>query len=503
MLVIPGVEITKDYLDAGRSAHLLLIDVQEFVPASWDYERIFAAARAQDALVIACHPHHMSARTRPRHPVPLEQPRALRAPHRRLGDRQPRRRLRRRRAEAVPLRGEQRLPPPAPPLLLEDAPLVRAHRPARSRAACARTAAWPSRCSGAEAEGREHMELPLMVAAVVVAARGRGAGAPGDRAARGRCVRGLPRPVGRAGLAAGEHPQAARRPRRQPLRRTSRASAGWTTPRYEVIFCLRSANDPAHAVAAGRSGAPPRRPISILVSTDGDGCNPKVRNMLPGYRAARHDVLLVSDSNVEAPPAYLRETVRPLLEPGVGLVTNPIRGRGARSLGAALENLHLNTFVAGGDGLPLPLPAPAVRGRQVDALHAPSSLEALGGLAAFRDVLAEDFVIGREIYRAGRRVELGPCAGPTSTSTADEAFSEPPQPLGKAAAAARRPAVPGRVDREPGFRRGAARRCALPGAASLALLGAPPRPRPAPRRLERAACSRRGCRSRAVPAARR
>jgi hypothetical protein len=33
------------------------------VPASWGYERIFAAAREQDALVVACHPHHMSART--------------------------------------------------------------------------------------------------------------------------------------------------------------------------------------------------------------------------------------------------------------------------------------------------------------------------------------------------------------------------------------------------------------------------------------------------------
>jgi predicted metal-dependent phosphoesterase TrpH len=63
MTVIPGVEITKDYLDTDRSAHLLLIDVQEFVAASWDYERIFEAARAQDALVIACHPHHMSAYT--------------------------------------------------------------------------------------------------------------------------------------------------------------------------------------------------------------------------------------------------------------------------------------------------------------------------------------------------------------------------------------------------------------------------------------------------------
>ncbi|MHB8837141.1 MAG: PHP domain-containing protein [Candidatus Methylomirabilia bacterium] len=63
MLVIPGVEITKDYLNSDLSAHLLLVDIKEYVSASWSYERIFEAARAQDALVIACHPHHMSART--------------------------------------------------------------------------------------------------------------------------------------------------------------------------------------------------------------------------------------------------------------------------------------------------------------------------------------------------------------------------------------------------------------------------------------------------------
>ena len=63
MLVIPGVEITRDFLDTDLSAHLLLIDIKEFVPASWSYERIFEAARAQDALVIACHPHHMSSRS--------------------------------------------------------------------------------------------------------------------------------------------------------------------------------------------------------------------------------------------------------------------------------------------------------------------------------------------------------------------------------------------------------------------------------------------------------
>src|SRR5512139_1720672 len=92
-------------------------------------------------------------------------------------------------------------------------------------------------------------------------------------------------------------------------------------PRYEVVCCLRSANDPALSVAAKVQARNPGVPFRILVSTDGEGCNPKVRNLLPGYRAARHDVVLISDSNVEVGPQYLRDTVRRLLEPGVGLVT--------------------------------------------------------------------------------------------------------------------------------------------------------------------------------------
>ncbi len=60
MLVIPGVEISKNYLSAEKSAHILLIDVKEFIPACWSYEKIFLAAKEQDALIVACHPHHSS-----------------------------------------------------------------------------------------------------------------------------------------------------------------------------------------------------------------------------------------------------------------------------------------------------------------------------------------------------------------------------------------------------------------------------------------------------------
>jgi hypothetical protein len=58
MLVIPGVEISKNFLSGEKSAHLLLLDIKEFVSADMEYEEIFSAAKKQNALIVACHPHH-------------------------------------------------------------------------------------------------------------------------------------------------------------------------------------------------------------------------------------------------------------------------------------------------------------------------------------------------------------------------------------------------------------------------------------------------------------
>src|SRR5512135_1738506 len=58
MLVIPGVEISKNYISKDESAHLLLLDIKEFVPACMSYDDIFIEAKRQDTLTVACHPHH-------------------------------------------------------------------------------------------------------------------------------------------------------------------------------------------------------------------------------------------------------------------------------------------------------------------------------------------------------------------------------------------------------------------------------------------------------------
>jgi predicted metal-dependent phosphoesterase TrpH len=60
LLILPGVEITKSAFSSDQSAHVLLIDINAFVSATWDLEKIFLEAKKQGALIVACHPHHTS-----------------------------------------------------------------------------------------------------------------------------------------------------------------------------------------------------------------------------------------------------------------------------------------------------------------------------------------------------------------------------------------------------------------------------------------------------------
>lgn len=64
MLVIPGIEVSKNYISSDKSAHILILDIKKFIPACWSYEKIFLVAKSQDALVIACHPHNTSEMVR-------------------------------------------------------------------------------------------------------------------------------------------------------------------------------------------------------------------------------------------------------------------------------------------------------------------------------------------------------------------------------------------------------------------------------------------------------
>ncbi len=180
-------------------------------------------------------------------------------------------------------------------------------------------------------------------------------------------------------------------------------------PAFELVFGVEGSGDPAIAVVRRLRDAYPSVPCRIVIHDGGRGLNPKVGNLRAMLGSVRHDVLVISDSNIAVVPGYLREMALALGEPGVGVVSNLFAGVGERGIGATLENLYLNATVSAGAAVPTELLGhPVVIGKSM--MFRRSVFERLGGFESVASVLAEDYVIGRMFHEAGFAVRL--CATP-------------------------------------------------------------------------------------------
>jgi ceramide glucosyltransferase len=146
--------------------------------------------------------------------------------------------------------------------------------------------------------------------------------------------------------------------------------------------------------------------VRVVLQRGEPGLNPKVNQLVTLARAARHAVLVVSDSNVRVGAGYLDEIAAALDDPSVGLVTHPVVGVGETRLGSLCDNLHLAGGVgAGMIGLKRVVRKDVVVGKSM-ALRR-DDLRALGGFEAVGDVLAEDYVLGQMVpRRLHKRVAL-------------------------------------------------------------------------------------------------
>ena len=174
---------------------------------------------------------------------------------------------------------------------------------------------------------------------------------------------------------------------------------------YEVVLGVRSPEDAAWAIAESAVRRWPHR--MRLVAQEGEfGLNPKVNQLVGMARSARHEVLVISDSNVRVPDGYLADIAAHLAHPNVACVTHPVGGRGQRSFGALLDNVHLSATVATGM-----VAAQRVMGKDLVVGKSMAlwrrDLELLGGFESVANVLAEDHEIGNRIRRElGRRVAV-------------------------------------------------------------------------------------------------
>lgn len=176
-------------------------------------------------------------------------------------------------------------------------------------------------------------------------------------------------------------------------------------PDFEIILGFSDAGDPARALAQRLQAEYPQRRIQIVCDPRARGFNPKVSNLENMLPHAGYEHLLVSDSNVVLEPEFLNRALSELQKPRTGLVVNLIVGVGERTLGAALENLHLNTYVLSTlCGARSMLQHTCAIGKSM--LFTRTALERAGGLAGVRNVLAEDYILGQRFEAAGYRVGL-------------------------------------------------------------------------------------------------
>ena len=158
-------------------------------------------------------------------------------------------------------------------------------------------------------------------------------------------------------------------------------------PDFQIVFGVQSAADPALAVVARLRRRFPDVDMDLVIDGTRHGRNSKVGNLLNMIASARHDVLVISDSDIHASPGMLRSVAGALMQPGVGLATTLYIGLPATAaLAGALGASQINhTFLPGA------LMARGL-GRQ-DCLGAVmalerSTLERIGGLEMLADHLA-------------------------------------------------------------------------------------------------------------------
>jgi len=177
-------------------------------------------------------------------------------------------------------------------------------------------------------------------------------------------------------------------------------------PDYEILFCARSENDAGLVIARELATKYPKIPVRILTCGEPPWPNARCYSLNQMKAAARHEILVITDSDVRVKAEYLRAVVDPFRREETGMVTCVYRGVAAQGgFWAQLEGLGMSVEMTSGvlvadmlEGMRFALgPSMVVRKECVDQI---------GGFERLGDYYADDFMLGNLIAEKGKTVVL-------------------------------------------------------------------------------------------------
>src|ERR1700751_3144424 len=176
-------------------------------------------------------------------------------------------------------------------------------------------------------------------------------------------------------------------------------------PDYEIIFGARDSENPALQVSERVRARHPEIKSKVILSGPPTWPNAKVFSLEKMIAATNRSCFVISDSDVQVASDFLRNTIPPLLDPKVGLVTCMYRGIPSSDFWSTLEALGLSVEMSSGvmvadmlEGMRFAL-GPAMTARR-------DSIDAIGGIAATADYYSDDFELGNRAWANGDKVVL-------------------------------------------------------------------------------------------------
>ncbi|MEG3124568.1 bacteriohopanetetrol glucosamine biosynthesis glycosyltransferase HpnI [Sphingomonas sp. GB1N7] len=175
----------------------------------------------------------------------------------------------------------------------------------------------------------------------------------------------------------------------------------------QMVCGVQRDDDPAIAVVRALQSAYPAATIDLVIDATRHGANGKVSNLINMMPAARHPIIVLSDSDMAAAPDYLARVLAALDRPGIGVVSCLYRGRGDGNfwsrLGAAglTYQFIIGVVVAVAYKLAAPCMGSTIALRR-------ETLDRIGGFKCFADTLADDHAIGQAVIASGLNIAVPP-----------------------------------------------------------------------------------------------